>query len=101
MYTTLPRELLSQDAVASFIPVDLDSVGDALLVQALAQHPQPVPLQLVIDCSRMKCLRHLGVSHVVSQLLRQSGARVFLRNVEPVLQRCLHLLRLDGLFPIL
>jgi anti-anti-sigma regulatory factor len=104
MYPTiLPIEPLSQAPVASFTLVDLDSIEATQLVQALVQHSQLGPPQLVIDCSRLKCLRHLGVSHVVSQLLvfHQSGARVFLRNVEPVLQRCLQVLRLDSFFPVL
>ena len=102
MRTALPPNLPNQAAVAFLTPVDLDTVEAAHFVRALAQRPQPVPLQLVIDCSRLKCLRYLGVSYVVSQLLvfRQSGAHVVLRNVEPVLQRCLRLLQVESLFSI-
>lgn len=103
MRTTLPPELLNQAPIAALTSVDLDAVEATHFVRALAQQPQLRPPHLVIDCSRLKCLRNLGVSYVVSQLLifHQSGARVFLRNVEPVLRRCLHLLRLDNLFSII
>lgn len=103
MRTTLPPELLDQAPAAALTSVDLDAVEATHFVRALAQRPQPGPPHLVIDCSRLKCLRNLGVSYVVSQLLvfHQSGARVFLRNVEPMFQRCLHALRLDGLFPVI
>ena len=99
---TIPTELPPQ-TTASLTPVDLDSVEAIHFVRVLAQQPQPAPPQLVIDCSRLKCLRNLGVSHVVSQLLvfHQSGVRVCLCNVQPVLLRCLQLLQLDGLFPII
>ena len=90
-------------ATASLTPIDLDSVEATLFLRVLTQQPQPTPPHLVIDCSRLKCLRNLGVSHVVSQLLvfHQSGVRVCLCNVQPVLLRCLQLLQLDGLFPII
>jgi len=99
----MPTDMPNLTTIASFTPVDLDSVEALDFVRALAQQPQPAAPQLLIDCSRLKCLRNLGVSYVVSQLLvfHQSGARVFLRNVQPVLQRCLHLLLLDSLFPII
>lgn len=89
------RTVLSAPAaLASFTPVDLDKVETTYLLHDLAQR------QLLVDCSHLRCLRHLGVSYVVSQLLmlHQSGARVFLCNVDPLLHRCLRLLRLDTLF---
>ncbi|MFC7669752.1 hypothetical protein ACFQT0_22065 [Hymenobacter humi] len=60
----------------------------------------PAPPALDIDASRLKCQRTLGVSHVVSELLllHRAGASVWLRHVNGPLRRCLHLLRLDGLF---
>ncbi len=60
---------------------------------------QPRP-RLLIDCGALKCLRTLGVSYVVSELLvlHNAGADVWLHNVDPVLARCLHLLQLSRLF---
>jgi anti-anti-sigma regulatory factor len=57
-------------------------------------------LALHIDCARLTCQRTLGVGYVVSQLLllHRTGARVWLRNVNAPLRRCLHLLGLNGLF---
>lgn len=103
MPATLSPVLLNQATIASFTPVDLDSVEAAHFMQTLAPHSPPAPPHLVVDCSHLKCLRNLGVSYVVSQLLllHQSGARVFLRNAEPLLQRCLQLLQLDSLFPVI
>ncbi|MGI4736960.1 MAG: hypothetical protein ACRYG7_17460 [Janthinobacterium lividum] len=96
MRTILPAPAAS----ASFTPVDLDKTEASFFVHALAQGPEMPPAQLLIDCGRLRCLRHLGVSYVVSQLLvlHQSGARVWLCNVDPLLHRCLRLLRLDALF---
>lgn len=101
MPTTHAPEMLSQAPIASLTPIDLDNLDATDFLQTLLQQPRLMPPHLVVDCSQLKCLRSLGVSYVVSQLLvfHRSGARVFLRNVEPVLQRCLRLLRLDNLFP--
>ena len=53
-----------------------------------------------IDCGRLVCQRTLGVAYVVSQLLllRRAGTRVWLRNVNAPLRRCLQLLRVSSLF---
>ncbi|GAB2943993.1 hypothetical protein GCM10027048_05970 [Hymenobacter coalescens] len=53
-----------------------------------------------MDCGHPRCLRTLGVSHVVSQLLVlcQAGADIRLRNADPLLRRCLALLKLNQLF---
>lgn len=82
--------------------VDLDVPGAVSLACAQlrvldAPHPRP---EVHLDCSRLTCQRHLGVSHVVSQLLRlrRSGARVWLHGVNPALRRCLQLLHLTPLF---
>jgi len=87
------------EPVVSIFTVDLDAVETAQLVHALAQQPRT---QLLIDCDNLRCQRTLGVSHVVSQLLllRRSGASIWLRNVNPVLRRCLYLLGLDSVFLI-
>jgi anti-anti-sigma regulatory factor len=75
--------------------VNLDK---AEAVQRLCARRQCPPLY--IDCGNLVCQRTLGVSHVVSQLLllRQAGARIWLRNVNAPLRRCLRLLQLEALF---
>ncbi|MGI4869670.1 MAG: hypothetical protein ACRYFX_00675 [Janthinobacterium lividum] len=99
----MPTILATPATLASFTPVDLDEAEATSLVHDLAQGPEMPPAQLLIDCAHLRCLRQLGVSYVVSQLLvlHQSGARVFLCNVDPLLHRCLRLLRLDALFMVL
>jgi anti-anti-sigma regulatory factor len=84
---------------ASISSIDLDAVDVKHVAYFLAQHTAPRP-HVAVDCSTLKCLRTLGVSHVVSQLLvlHQSGASIWLLNVDPVLKRCLRLLRLEPLF---
>ena len=92
----------TKTVVSALFTVDLDAVDSVQLGRALAQEAQQIRPQLLVDCSSMKCLRTMGVSHVVSQLLvlHQSGAIVWLRNVDPALLRCLRLLQLDSLFLI-
>jgi len=87
------------EPVTSLFTVDLDAVNVKQLAHALGKHARP---QLLVDCDNLRCQRTLGISYVVSQLLllRQSGASVWLRNVNPVLRRCLHLLQLDSVFLI-
>ena len=57
-------------------------------------------MPLHIDCGQLRCQHTLGVSHVVSQLLRlrQAGASIWLRNVNAPLRRCLQLLQVGSLF---
>lgn len=95
--------LAAPAALTSLTPVDLDEVEVTSFVHDLAQGSKTPPAQLLIDCAHLRCLRHLGVSYVVSQLLvlHQSGARVFLCNVDPLLHRCLRVLRLEALFMVL
>jgi anti-anti-sigma regulatory factor len=83
-------------------PVNLDRDDANQLARYLARQPRHTRPQFVVDCGTLKCLRTLGVSHVVSQLLvlHRSGASIWLRNVDPVLKRCLHVLRLESLFLI-
>jgi anti-anti-sigma regulatory factor len=83
-------------------PINLDTEDAKQLARYLARQPKQTRPQFVVDCSKLKCLRTLGVSHVISQLLvlHQSGASIWLRNTDPVLKRCLHVLRLDSLFRI-
>jgi anti-anti-sigma regulatory factor len=84
-------------ATPPLTPVDLDAVDAARLARTLARQPRRP--QLLVDCAQLQCLRTLGVSHVVSQLLvlRRGGAHVWLRNADPALRRCLQLLQLDPL----
>lgn len=82
--------------------IDLDARDVIQRVRALKSCPEQPQPQVLIDCGTLKCQRTLGVSHVISQLLllRHSGAQVWLRNVNPVLRRCLHMLHLEQLFPV-
>ena len=82
--------------------VDLDLPDTVSLACAWARaqdasHPCP---EMHLECGRLTCQRHLGVSYVVSQLLRlrRSGACVWLHRVNPQLRQCLQLLRLTPLF---
>lgn len=81
-------------------PIDLDAQDARQILTTLAADATP---HVVVECATLQSLRTRGVSHVISQLLilHQAGARVFLRNCPLVLQRCLHLLRLQQLFPLL
>jgi anti-anti-sigma regulatory factor len=81
--------------IARTATVNLDNVA---AVQRLCARRQCPPLY--IDCAKLVCQRTLGVSHVVSQLLtlHRAGARIWLRNVNAPLRRCLRLLRLEALF---
>lgn len=81
-------------------PVDLDALTAKQFVQTLIPQMKQLRPQLLVDCGTLHALRQLGISHVVSELLVlwQSGAQVWLRNVGPVLQQCLHVLHLNQLF---
>ena len=81
--------------IARTATVNLD---DATAVQRLCARRQCPPLY--IDCANLACQRTLGVSHVVAQLLllHRAGARIWLRNVNAPLRRCLHALQLEALF---
>lgn len=83
-------------ATVAFVAVDPSAVDAALLAHFRAQ---PAP-QLLVDCGALDCQRTLGVCYLVSQLLalRQSGAHVWLRNVDPLLHRCLRLFGLGTTF---
>lgn len=84
-------------------PLTTLSLDETAAIEAacaqLRSSPLPHP-QLHIDCGHLRCQRTLGVSHVVSQLLRlrQAGASIWLRNANAPLQRCLQLLQLSSLF---
>jgi anti-anti-sigma regulatory factor len=81
--------------IARTATVNLDNPA---AVQRMCARRQCPPLY--IDCANLMCQRTLGVSHVVSQLLtlHRAGARIWLRNVNAPLRRCLHLLQLEKLF---
>ena len=96
--STSPQPVVStQSPVVAVLTIDLDTVQAAQVARALAREYRP---QLLVDCGTLKCLRTMGVSHVVSQLLvlHQSGATIWLCNVDATLRTCLCLLRLDALF---
>jgi anti-anti-sigma regulatory factor len=78
--------------------LDETAAIEALCVQ-LYQSPQALA-SLYIDCKQLRCQRTLGVSHVISQLLRlrQAGASIWLHNVNAPLRRCIQLLQLASLF---
>jgi anti-anti-sigma regulatory factor len=78
--------------------INLDEPNSVLRARARAKSLGLPALH--IDCSRLKCQRTLGVGYVISQLLmlHRTGAKVWLRNVNAPLRRCLELLRLNSLF---
>ena len=85
-------------ALPAILNLDETAAIEATCVQ-LRHSPQALE-SLHIDCGQLRCQRTLGVSHVVSQLLRlrQAGATIRLRNVNAPLRRCLQLLQLGSLF---
>ena len=89
-----------QNQASPLTSVDLDLVEAAQVARSLAREAQQSRPQLIVDCSHLKCLRTLGVSHVISELLvlHKAGADIWLRNVDPALQRCLALLKLTRVF---
>ncbi|MBX0289215.1 STAS domain-containing protein [Hymenobacter sp. HSC-4F20] len=82
--------------------IDLNTTDPVALAHQLVRTQPGSRPRLLIDCQHLQCLRTLGVSHLVSQLLlaRQAGAHVLLSNVGPALQRALCLLRLDEVFEL-
>lgn len=89
--------------MSAITTIDLDAKNAKQWINTLTKQQALSGLQLVVDCATLKCLRTMGVSHVISQLLvlHKSGTTVWLRNVDPLLHRCLHLLRLHSMFHIL
>ena len=86
-------------AASCLLTVNLDAVHTEQLAQALTKQPDS---HLLVDCACLQSQRTLGVNHVISQLLllRQSGASIWLRNINPMLHRCLQVLHLESLFLI-
>jgi anti-anti-sigma regulatory factor len=80
--------------------LDLDAVDAGQVGRADALSLPP----LLVDCGQLQLqlLRTRGVSHVVSLLLelRGRGATICLCKMPPALARCLQLLRVDQLFPV-
>ena len=79
------------------------NLDETAAIEATCVHlrsSSPTSAQLHIDCGQLRCQRTLGVSHVVSQLLRlrQAGASIWLRNANAPLRRCLQLLQVGPLF---
>ncbi|TGD79642.1 STAS domain-containing protein [Hymenobacter wooponensis] len=85
---------------SELMAINLDVVEATQIARALARDAQRPRPQLIVDCGHLKCLRTLGVSHVISELLvlHKAGANILLRNVDPALQRCLSLLKLTRVF---
>ena len=88
--------------VAPALPATLN-LDETAAIEATCVHlrsSSSASLLLHIDCGQLRCQRTLGVSHVVSQLLRlrQAGASIWLRNVNAPLRRCLQLLQVGSLF---
>lgn len=97
------RALLSSAPAVLAVPLTTLDLDEAAAVGAACWQLRCSPLThlpLCIDCGHLRCQRTLGISHVVSQLLRlrQAGASIWLRNANAPLQRCLQLLQLGALF---
>ncbi|QJX49066.1 hypothetical protein HMJ29_20010 [Hymenobacter taeanensis] len=99
----LHQHVVSDTSLTSgFTPksINLDVVEATQVARALARDATQTHPQLIIDCSHLKCLRTLGVSHVISELLvlHKAGANIWLRNADPALLHCLALLKLTHIF---
>ena len=92
----VPLHYPPAEPVPALLPINLAAVDATHLMRILAQ-PRA---QLLVDCGALPCQRTLGICFLVSQLLvlRQHGARVWLRNASPVLLRCLQKLNLGSFF---
>ncbi|PJJ61035.1 STAS domain-containing protein [Hymenobacter chitinivorans] len=97
-----PQNFSSVQPLLPTTLVNLDTTPATQLVRRL-QRTRQAPPRLLIDCGSLRCLRTLGVSHVISELLvlHRAGAHVWLRNVNPVLYHCLALLKLTDVFHLL
>lgn len=100
MNTSSPSTSTAHPQQAATLCVNLDTQDAQQLARSLAQQPAQARPRIEVDCSTLKCLHTLGVSHVISQLLllRQSSAGIWLRNANPTLKRCLRLLQLESRF---
>lgn len=94
------RALLTSAPAQPLTSLDLDETAAINATCAQLRSSLLPPPSLHIDCGHLRCQRTLGVSYVVSQLLRlrQAGASIRLRNVNAPLRRCLQLLQLGALF---
>lgn len=83
-------------AATALAPEQFGDLSAEQLAQLLITPPPP---HLTIDCGGQCAPRPAGVCRFVSYLLllRQRGTSIRLRNVHPVLQRCLFQLRLENL----
>ncbi|MCR5887886.1 hypothetical protein LRS06_08855 [Hymenobacter sp. J193] len=100
MSSLYPQRSSAHVAAAYLSAIDLDTVDALQVARTLRKNPSVVQPQLVVDCGALQCLRTLGVSHVVSQLLvlRQAGASIWLCNADSTLRRCLDVLKLQSVF---
>lgn len=85
---------------ASAATIDLDEAAAVEAVCERLRSSSAGVWPLHIDCGQLRCQRTLGVSHIVSQLLRlrQAGASIRLQNVNAPLRHCLQLLQVSALF---
>ena len=101
MYSIQPNSSLpDRNLLLPVEVIDLDTTSATQIAGAMRRTLVKRP-QLLVDCNRLKCMRTLGISHVISELLvlHRAGAHVWLRNASPVLRHCLALLKLTHVFP--
>ncbi|TGE28257.1 STAS domain-containing protein [Hymenobacter metallicola] len=92
----------TDDFTPYIIRVNFDEIKPMELARMLMRYNKLRRPRLLIDCQSLRCLRTRGVAYFASQLLtlQASGAKVLLRNVDPVLHRTLQVLHLDKVFQI-
>lgn len=90
------------DFTPYLIRVNFDEIKPMELARLLMRYNKLRRPRLLIDCQSLRCLRTRGVAYFASQLLtlQASGAKVLLRNVDPLLLRTLRVLHLDKVFQI-
>jgi anti-anti-sigma regulatory factor len=92
----------SNDYTPYLIRINFDDVKPIELARMLMRYNKLRRPRLLIDCQSLRCLRTRGVAYFISQLLtlQAAGAKVLLRNVDPLLHRSLRVLRLDNVFQV-
>ncbi|PJJ60825.1 STAS domain-containing protein [Hymenobacter chitinivorans] len=92
----------THDFTPYLIRVNFDEIKPMELARLLLRYNKLRRPRLLIDCQSLRCLRTRGVAYFASQLLtlQASGAKVLLRNVDPLLLRTLRVLHLDKVFQI-
>jgi anti-anti-sigma regulatory factor len=92
----------ANDFTPYLIRVNFDEIKPIELARMLMRYNKLKRPRLLIDCQSLRCLRTRGVAYFVSQLLtlQAAGAKVLLRNVDPLLHRSLRVLGLDHVFQV-